>query len=146
MKIILTLLFCFCSSLSFSQIIQNLEQRETILDLQKKEIYEGKIGLTETYPIKNYYAIVTEHRDIRSQVVNIFFDFGQASGYFDIDYIIDDNGNKFQLYSVVDAMNYMKKLGWHFVESSEHVWPNLHLTKYLFENTGNAIVPILLKK
>jgi len=140
----LTFVFIFVfSSLGYSQIIQNVEQRETILNLQKEEIYEGKIGLTETYPIENYYAIITEHRDIRSQVVNIYFDFGHASGHFDIDYIIDENGNKFQLYSIVDAMNYMRKLGWTYVDTSEHVWPNVHVTKYLFENKGDAIVPFI---
>lgn len=40
-------------------------------------------------------------------------------------------------------MNYMRKLGWTYVDTSEHVWPNVHVTKYLFENKGDALVPYI---
>ena len=143
MKIILSLLFCFYSSLSFSQIIQPQEQRQAILDVQKKEIYIGGIGLSKPYPIKNSFAMVIVHRDVRSNATNVFFDFGQESGYFDIDYIIDENGKKFEVYSAVDALNYMKELGWFYKESNSHFWIEVFITNYLFENTGEAVVPIL---
>ena len=137
------LLVLFQTTLSFSQISQNKEQRQAILDATKKGVYDGNIGVINSYAPKSNFVIITEQRDINSNFANVFFDFGQESGFFDIDYIVDEDGVKFQLFSVVDALNYMKKLGWHLVETNGYGWLQFYITKYLFENKGDAVVPII---
>ncbi len=44
-------------------------------------------------------------------------DFGQAASYFEDKSLRDENGNRIVFNSMVDAMNYMGRDGWEFVQA-----------------------------
>ncbi|MBB4037542.1 hypothetical protein GGR21_003459 [Dysgonomonas hofstadii] len=53
-----------------------------------------------------------------STKVNVQVDFGQSTSIWKgIDYLKDDKGKKISFNSMVDAMNYMGKQGWEFVQA-----------------------------
>lgn len=53
-----------------------------------------------------------------SNKVNVQVDYGQETSFWKgIDYIKDENGNKRQFNSMVDAMNFFGKQGWEFVQA-----------------------------
>jgi|SRR5690554_169600 len=148
MKKLILVLIIFQSVIISAQIAVSKDQLRSILVAKNNKTYSGRIGLTKSYPISNSnsFAIITEKRNIDTNASIVYFDFGQESGFFEIDYIIDENGNKFQIFSAVDAMNYMKKLGWKYLGNKgyEYLQYSHHsLSKYIFENTGDAIVPII---
>ena len=99
MKRLVIYLILINSTFCFAQIDKTQEQRKAILDAQKKEIYVGSIGLSRDYGLDNAFAIITEHRSTKSNNIDVFFDFGQESGFFDIDFIINEKDEKFQIFS-----------------------------------------------
>lgn len=55
-----------------------------------------------------------------STKVNVTVDFGQETGFWrqNVDqYLVDENGKKIKFNSMVDAMNYMGRLGWEFEQA-----------------------------
>ncbi len=57
---------------------------------------------------------------IFSTKVNVSIDFGQATSIWrqELDhYLVDENGEKIKFNSMVDAMNYMGRLGWEFEQA-----------------------------
>jgi hypothetical protein len=52
-----------------------------------------------------------------SSKVSVEIDYGQASHIFQNDKIVDANGKPISFNSMVDAMNYMGKLNWEFVQA-----------------------------
>ena len=60
------------------------------------------------------------HGKIFSTKVNVTVDFGQETSiwrkYMD-HYLVDENGDKIKFNSMVDAMNYMGRLGWKFEQA-----------------------------
>ena len=49
--------------------------------------------------------------------VNVSVDFGQESKLFANEQLVDEKGNIISFNSMVDAMNYMSKLGWEFEQA-----------------------------
>ena len=49
--------------------------------------------------------------------VNVSVDFGQESKLFSNEQLVDEKGNIITFNSMVDAMNYMSKLGWEFEQA-----------------------------
>lgn len=145
MKLIFSIFLSLISISSYAQITQNQEQRKAILEVKKKQLYVGSIGLTNTYPIKNSYALIIEQRDLRSNSIAVYFDFGQESGYFNVEFILDENGNKFHIFSIVDALNYMKELGWDYIDRNMIIKADGIFTTYLMENKADGVTPTIKK-
>jgi hypothetical protein len=63
------------------------------------------------------YAELLGYKKFLSQKVLVEIDYGQASKFFQNDLIVDENGKAITFNSMVDAMNYMGKLDWEFVQA-----------------------------
>lgn len=63
------------------------------------------------------YAELLGYKKFLSQKVLVEIDFGQASKFFQNDLIVDENGKAITFNSMVDAMNYMGKFNWEFVQA-----------------------------
>lgn len=68
---------------------------------------------------KNYiYCELLGTGKFMSKKVNVQVDFGQATSFWkSIDYLKDEKGKAISFNSMVDAMNYMGKEGWEFVQA-----------------------------
>lgn len=66
------------------------------------------------------YCQLLGHGKWMSTKVNVTVDFGQETNFWRkyLDhYLVDENGNKIKFNSMVDAMNYMGRLGWEFEQA-----------------------------
>jgi hypothetical protein len=63
------------------------------------------------------YAELLGYKKFLSTKVNVEIDYGQASNIFQNDMMVDETGKAITFNSMVDAMNYMGKLDWEFVQA-----------------------------
>ena len=63
------------------------------------------------------YAELVGTKKPFSQKVIVEIDYGQSSNIFQNDAIVDENGKAISFNSMVDAMNYMGKFDWEFVQA-----------------------------
>jgi hypothetical protein len=63
------------------------------------------------------YAELLGYKKFLSPKVNVEIDYGQSSNIFQNDMIVDEKGKPITFNSMVDAMNYMGKLDWEFVQA-----------------------------
>ena len=63
------------------------------------------------------YAEILGYSKLFSKKVNVTIDYGQASKFFQNDFIVDKDGNVVSFNSMVDAMNSMGHNGWEFVQA-----------------------------
>jgi hypothetical protein len=66
-------------------------------------------------PTKGYCEIIGTQRFL-SFKVNVEVDFGQSKSYNE-KFLVDDKGKKLIFNSMIDALNYMAELGWHFEQA-----------------------------
>ncbi len=94
------------------------------------------------------YCEIVGSEKFMSKKVTIRVDFGQESGFFSDQRLVDENGKAKVFNSMVDAMNFMGTLGWEFEQayvvtvgggnSSQNVYHWL-LSKNVFDDeTGGA--------
>ena len=91
-----------------------------------------------------YAELLGTKKPFSSKVV-VEIDYGQSSNIFQNDAIVDENGKAISFNSMVDAMNYMGKLGWQFVqaivitEGSQSVYHWIMRREVSIDDKGNYI-------
>lgn len=123
-------LFLFLSTNCFAQ---TKEERQAILDARKKGIQLNYKNEDSTY--NGHYAIVMATSKFLSKKVTITVDYGNRSGYVER----DENGEIIVFNTVVDALNYMYKKGWSFVDAYAITVGNQNVYHYLFEKNSKKI-------
>lgn len=79
----------------------------------------GSVCAMGQEPYKVYCELVGTGR-MFSTKVNVELDFGQETSYWRQDFdrfLVDENGKRIKFNSMVDAMNYMGRLGWEFKQA-----------------------------
>lgn len=109
----LLLLICLVPVLGFSQTVNNI---------QLKDINVG------------YVQIVGLSKPFTSKVI-VSIDFGQRDRLFDInDMVIKDaDGKRLELNSMIDALNFMTKFGYEFVQAYAFSTGNQNVYHYLMK-------------
>ena len=70
-------------------------------------------------PHRVYCELLGQSR-FMSNKVNVSVDFGQDTNFwksYSDQFLVDENGDKIKFNSMVDAMNYMGRLGWEFEQA-----------------------------
>lgn len=140
-RTLLTLIILTISFASFAQK-KTKEERQAELNTRKRNNYIAREKLD--YPPE--FALIVAQGQLFTKNVNITIDFGQKSGYFEQSFIRDKNGKKIRFYTVVDALNYMKHLGWEFIDAYAITIGNSNVYHYLFKNNGDATIPNILNE
>lgn len=133
---LITTIFILSSSSTLAQK-KTKEERQAELDARKSGDYIAREKLE--YPPS--YALILAKGQLFTKKVDVTIDFGQKSGYFEQSFIRDKNGKKIRFYTVIDALNYMKFLGWEFVDAYAITIGSSNVYHYLFKNNGDAIIP-----
>ena len=113
------------------------EERQAELEAKK----EGNYIARENLDYQPSFALLLAQGQMFTKKVNVTIDFGQKSGFFEQSFIRDENGKKIKFYTVIDALNYMKSLGWEFIDAYAVTVGNSNVYHYLFKNDGNATIP-----
>ena len=72
-----------------------------------------------------------------SNKVRVQVDYGQESSFWKgISYMKDENGDKIEFNSMVDAMNYFGKQGWEFVQAYTVTMNNQNVYHWLMKKSG----------
>ncbi|PQJ33021.1 hypothetical protein BST92_14300 [Nonlabens arenilitoris] len=135
-KYLLTIMLLLFVLNSFAQK-KTKEERQAELDAKK----EGNYIAREKLDYSPSFALLLAQGQMFTKKVNVTIDFGQKSGFFEQSYIRDENGKKIKFYTVIDALNYMKSLGWEFIDAYAITIGNSNVYHYLFKNDGNAKIP-----
>lgn len=91
------------------------------------------------------YAELVGTKKLLSSKVSVEVDYGQASSIFQNDRIVDENGKSISFNSMVDAMNYMGKFDWEFVqaftvtEGNQSVYHWIMKREVKLDESGNFI-------
>lgn len=70
------------------------------------------------------YCEIVGTSKLLSNKVTVEIDFGQATKFFDDNRYKDENGKVIIFNSMIDAMNYMGKQGWEFVQAYAVTYTN----------------------
>lgn len=128
--LILLLVNIFCFS-------QSKEQRQALLDAKKNDTEYNYTNQDSTY--NGHYALVMATSKFLSKKVTISVDYGERSTFFESNTERDENGKPIIFNTVVDALNYMKKNGWIFVDAYAISVGNQNVYHYLFEKDIKSI-------
>lgn len=100
-------------------------------------------GLCLTAQASKVYCQLLGRGQLFSTKVTVTIDFGQESGWFKDQRLVDEKGDPITFNSMVDAMNYMGTLGWEFEQAyvittnGQNVYHWL-LSKYIGEEENGA--------
>ncbi|MFP9098641.1 hypothetical protein ACLI09_06260 [Flavobacterium sp. RHBU_24] len=115
---------------------------------ERQQTLNERKGLVQTRDTLNYppaYCLIVATGRLFSNKVDIRIDYGQDATFFEDKTVRDKNGKKIIFRSVMDALNYMKSLGWNFVDAYAITTGSQNIYHYLMENPGNAEIPITAK-
>ncbi|WP_417885896.1 hypothetical protein [Zunongwangia sp.] len=100
---------------------------------------EPKLDILQ-YPI-HYCSISPSHKTFSSHV-EIKIDYGQDDTLIKNTYIRNETGEKRVFNSIIQALNYMKSLGWNLIKAYQvHNPNNTFSERFLFEAEEQAILP-----
>ncbi len=97
------------------------------------------------------YAELLGYKKFLSTKVNVEVDYGQSSNIFQNDMIVSADGKPISFNSMVDAMNFMGKLGWEFVqavvitEGNQNIYHWILKREVKFDSNG-GFVPLTRKE
>lgn len=73
--------------------------------------------LLATAQTSKIYCELIGSSKFMSKKVNVIIDFGQQAPLFSNQKLVDENGDPITFNSMIDAMNYMSRLGWEFEQA-----------------------------
>lgn len=112
-KLILVISIALLSQFTYSQVIVN---DENINDLDI-----------------DYIQLIGVNKSMFGVKIEIYVDYGQKAKFMKADNMKDDSGNAMKFNSMVDALNFMKKNGWEYVDYTESVINNKLKYVYLLK-------------
>ena len=89
------------------------------------------------YSQQSVYCEIVGAEKLLSSKVNVSIDFGQKSKFAGNQYLVDAEGHALEFNSMVDAMNFMAKFGWHFTQAYAVSSGNNHVYHWLLEKKVN---------
>lgn len=126
------LYFLYCVAATMLANVANAQTRVESQNLEQVPSQQSKV-----------YCELLGYQKLLSLKVNVQVDFGQNP--YTNNFLVDENGKAMTFNSMIDAMNYMGKLGWEFenayaiTHGSQNVYHWL-LSKYIIydENISNG--------
>ncbi|MCF1420314.1 hypothetical protein [Mangrovimonas futianensis] len=137
-------IMCLLPVIGFSQ---SKEERQKILDERKESaiVASGEIYIND-HPISELdveYARIVGTSKFLSAKVTIQIDFGQDRTYFsqhNDTQLTDGNGKKIEFYSMIDALNFMDKHGYEFLQAYAITVGNQNVYHYLLRRKQSDVL------
>lgn len=85
------------------------------------------------------YCTITGFEKVLSRKVSIDIDFGQKTSLFKALTFKDDNGKAIVFNSTIDALNYMSKYKWEFVQAYTSFYQDDKTTHFLLKKSFNDL-------
>lgn len=86
---------------------------DTLSPEKAKSVSENRLSALSSCV---FCEIITDHLPT-AKANPVLFDFGQATGAWKYNYLTDEAGNKLYFNSGIEALNYMVRRGWEFVQA-----------------------------
>ena len=91
----------------------------------------------EDIPAK-YIEVVTRHKTFKPFKITLLFDYGQIGNNKEVDkgFILDKDGNHIQFKGTIDALNFLEKMGYKYLNQHLEMAGTVRAMHTLLENTN----------